>query len=155
MGHPVFDGLLALGYTRLNRQDPRSYRDQGGQVHTTYQRASVRLAIAPQHSLCTLDNGAVLYCMAESEDCWLKAVLVDPDQQRRGLGTQAMQAITTLADEHGLTLYVEPVALGDLTHVHLIGWYARFGFRTQSKSWKVMVRQPTVEKEREREILAS
>ena len=155
MGHPMYEGLLALGYTRLGRDHPQAYRDSQGQGHLTYQRGPVRLAISVQHSLCAMGNGAVLFCSAESEDCWLKALLVDPDAQRQGHGTCAMRELETLADAHGLTVYVEPVALGALTHVHLIGLYSRFGFKPQDQLWRVMVRQPCSHLENVHEELAS
>lgn len=140
--HALLQGLLAQGFVRLSMDDPMTYRDKAGESHRTYQRGPVRLAVAVQSSLCTMGNGAVLHCVAEPGECWLKALLVEPGHQRQGLGTKVLRELTTLADANQLTLYVEPVALGELTQVHLIGLYGRHGFTAQTKAFRVMVRVP-------------
>ena len=140
--HPIFAKLEASGFIKLDRIHPEAYRDKSGTAHTTYQRGPVRVSLAVQRVLSTMRNGEVMYCLGEPEDCWLKALLVEPAAQRLGHGTRVMQELTALADVHEMTLYVEPVALGDLTQVHMIGFYGRFGFEPQNDLYRVMVREP-------------
>lgn len=128
MSHPLYQALLVLGYSQLDRNHPQAYRDSQGDGYTTYQRGPVRLVVTCQ--------------TPDSQDCYLEALLVDSSCQRQGHGTRAMLDLQAIADGAELTIHVKPVAWGELTQVHLFGLFSRFGFKPQEQ-WRVMVRVPS------------
>ena len=148
MRYPVAYNLVQDGYKVLALDDPRTYVDKGDTPHRTFEKGPLRIALSPQKILF-VDRNAVNYGYGESNEMVLEAILVDQDKRGKGIATEAMQELVANADEHGITLYIEPIPLVNikeknfgLDRQQLEDFYKKFGFEFMEGTEKVMVREP-------------
>lgn len=148
MRYPVAYNLVQDGYKVLALDDPRTYVDKGDKPHRTFEKGPLRIALSPQRVLFTSGN-AVQYGHGESNEMVLEAILVDQEKRGKGIATEAMQELVANADEHGITLYIEPIPLVNikeknfgLDRQQLEDFYKKFGFEFMEGTEKVMVREP-------------
>ena len=140
----IYTALPAYGWTRLARDSRRVYEDGGGSRYTTFERDGVRLAVSRGRSLGD-HRGTVVVYDADPEEVVIYALLVDPAARRKGKARAALMDMASIADEQGLTLYIEPAPLekgkGSISRDSLVSFYLRCGFcRTSSGSDRVLVR---------------
>jgi hypothetical protein len=147
--YPLAYGLVNSGYDVLALDDPRTYVDKGGDPHRTFEKDGVRIALTPQQSLFESKN-RVNTGIGNPEEVTFEALLVDPSKRRQGKANQALTDLTQMADEYGVTLYLEPVPLVNIKEKNfgldtdqLADLYKKFGFEFQDEL--VMARKPEVE----------
>lgn len=148
MRYPVAYNLVQDGYKVLALDDPRTYVDKGNKPHRTFEKGPLRIALSPQKTLFVGRN-AVSYGYGEPNEMVLEAILVDQEKRGKGIATKAMQELMANADEHGITLYIEPIPLVNikeknfgLDRQQLKDFYKKFGFEFMEGTEKVMVREP-------------
>jgi len=147
--YPLAYGLVNSGYDVLALDDPRTYVDKGENPHRTFEKDGVRIALTPQQSLFEL-KGKVSTGIGNPEEVTFEALLVDPSKRRQGKANQALTDLTQMADEYGVTLYLEPAPLVNIKEKNfgldidqLADLYKKFGFEFQDEL--VMARKPEVE----------
>jgi len=146
--------IPAAGFKRLDPNDPRRYKNKAGKEFLTFERDGVRIAVEGNTILFAADRGVGMY-MGEGTDLLLQAMIVDEGARQQGRATKAMQDILEMADQAGMTTYIEPVQVTKgvgMTTDQLKAFYKRFGFEPQKAvDWtepkqpatdRVMVRQP-------------
>jgi DNA repair protein RadC/GNAT superfamily N-acetyltransferase len=135
------------GFKRLAPEDPRTYKNKSGESFLTFDRDGVRAAVKSNTLLYANDRGIGMY-MGEPNDMLLQSIEVDEDARKQGKATKAMQDIARMADEAGVTLYVQPVQVTKgvgMSTDQLKDFYKRFGFepqKTEPATDRVMVRTP-------------
>lgn len=139
MTHPLISAMANKGFEILEPQDPRSILVTGCECHHTCMNEHIRLSFAVQIALLTTGCGVLR--QHELHGCWLSALIVDEAQQNQGHGTRAMEAFLNAADHLGITVYLEPVPVGRMSWVELLGFCARFGFKSQTNAMRVLVRE--------------
>lgn len=99
---------------------------------------SGRLAICDLHA--DLSGDPLLWRIARINTPW--------KERNEGYGTRLLRLVTTIADEQGIALTLEPLATGDgqggLNGRQLVDWYIKHGFVPQSDG--TMLRLPNVRK---------
>ena len=62
----------------------------------------------------------------------LNLLIVNPDERKKGSGSEAVKRLTKYADQHDLSIYVNPAVADDFhgttSRSRLIKFYKRFGF---------------------------
>jgi len=140
-------GLVSeFGYKRLDIKDPRTYRNKTDKPFVTFEKDGVRIAFEPAVLLYVDDRERVGMYMGDDNDMMFAALLVDPQERRKGKATQALKDVINMADEVGKDLYMEPASLdaGAMSTPQLKEFYKRFGFEPQKidpPSGKVMIRK--------------
>jgi DNA repair protein RadC len=135
------------GFKRLAPEDPRTYKNKSGVSFLTFDRDGVRAAVKSNTLLYADDRGIGMY-MGEPNDMLLQSIEVDEGARKQGKATKAMQDIARMADEAGVTLYVQPVQVTKgvgMSTDQLKDFYKRFGFepqKTEPATDRVMVRTP-------------
>jgi GNAT superfamily N-acetyltransferase len=144
----IYKELLPdAGFKRLSPEDPRTYKNKSGESFLTFDRDGVRAAVKSNTLLYADDRGIGMY-MGEPNDMLLQSVEVDEGARKQGKATKAMQDIARMADEAGVTLYVQPVQVTKgvgMSTDQLKDFYKRFGFepqKTEPANDRVMVRTP-------------
>jgi DNA-binding protein H-NS/GNAT superfamily N-acetyltransferase len=135
------------GFKRLELDDPRTYKNKSGEEFLTFERDGVRVAVKSNTQLYAADRGVGMY-MGEDNDLLIQAMIVDESARRQGKATKALQDILSMADQAGMTSYIEPVQMTKdvgMTTDQLKDFYKRFGFKpqkTEPATDRVMVREP-------------
>jgi GNAT superfamily N-acetyltransferase len=135
------------GFKRLDLDDPRTYKNKSGEQFLTFERDGVRVAVKSNTQLYAADRGVGMY-MGEGNDLLIQAMIVDESARRQGKATKALQDILSMADQAGMTSYIEPVQMTKdvgMTTAQLKDFYKRFGFKpqkTEPATDRVMVREP-------------
>jgi hypothetical protein len=135
------------GFKRLDLDDPRTYKNKSGEEFLTFERDGVRVAVKSNTQLYAADRGVGMY-MGEDNDLLIQAMIVDESARRQGKATKALQDILSMADQAGMTSYIEPVQMTKdigMTTEQLKDFYNRFGFKpqkTEPATDRVMVREP-------------
>jgi GNAT superfamily N-acetyltransferase len=135
------------GFKRLDLDDPRTYKNKSGEEFLTFERDGVRVAVKSNTQLYAADRGVGMY-MGEDNDLLIQAMIVDESARRQGKATKALQDILSMADQAGMTSYIEPVQMTKdvgMTTDQLKDFYKRFGFKpqkTEPATDRVMVREP-------------
>jgi hypothetical protein len=135
------------GFKRLDLDDPRTYKNKSGEEFLTFERDGVRVAVKSNTQLYAADRGVGMY-MGEGNDLLIQAMIVDESARRQGKATKALQDILSMADQAGMTSYIEPVQMTKdvgMTTAQLKDFYKRFGFKpqkTEPATDRVMVREP-------------
>jgi DNA-binding protein H-NS len=135
------------GFKRLDLDDPRTYKNKSGEEFLTFERDGVRVAVKSNTQLYADDRGAGMY-MGEGNDLLIQAMIVDESARRQGKATKALQDILSMADQAGMTSYIEPVQMTKdvgMTTAQLKDFYKQFGFKpqkTEPATDRVMVREP-------------
>jgi hypothetical protein len=135
------------GFKRLAPEDPRTYKNKSGVSFLTFDRDGVRAAVKSNTLLYADDRSIGMY-MGEPNDMLLQSIEVDEGARKQGKATKAMQDIVRMADEAGVTLYVQPVQVTKgvgMSTDQLKDFYKRFGFepqKTEPANDRVMVRTP-------------
>jgi GNAT superfamily N-acetyltransferase len=135
------------GFKRLDLDDPRTYKNKSGEEFLTFERDGVRVAVKSNTQLYAADRGVGMY-MGEDNDLLIQAMIVDESARRQGKATKALQDILSMADQAGMTSYIEPVQMTKdvgMTTAQLKDFYKRFGFKpqkTEPATDRVMVREP-------------
>jgi hypothetical protein len=136
------------GFKRLDLDDPRTYKNKSGEEFLTFERDGVRVAVKSNTQLYAADRGVGMY-MGEDNDLLIQAMIVDESARRQGKATKALQDILSMADQAGMTSYIEPVQMTKdvgMTTAQLKDFYKRFGFKpqkTEPATDRVMVREPS------------
>lgn len=132
-------GLVGQGYKLLEPGHPRRFKTFG-----TWEKDGVRVALSSNNFL-VVERGKVVIYRSEENDMTLEAINTDAEVRRKGRARQALHCVTALADQTGMTLYLEPVQLDQTgpTRSQLIDFYASAGFKSLPNTDKVMVRPPT------------
>lgn len=151
--YPLAVSLVDDGYKVLALDDPRTYKDKGGDPHRTFEKGPLRIAMTPQRVLFQNRN-SVNVAFGNPDQVTLEAIMVDPGKRNQGLATQAMNDVIEAADKNEITLYLEPVPIVNikkndfgLDRDQLVDFYSKFGFEFQEDSNKVMQRKPSAEVE--------
>lgn len=151
--YPLAVSMVGEGYKVLALDDPRTYKDKGGEPHRTFEKGPLRIAMTPQRVLFQNRN-SVNVAFGNPDQVTLEAIMVDPGKRNQGLATQAMNDIIEAADKNEITLYLEPVPIINikkndfgLDRDQLVDFYSKFGFEFQEDSNKVMQRKPSAEVE--------
>ena len=151
--YPLAVSMVGEGYKVLALDDPRTYKDKGGEPHRTFEKGPLRIAMTPQRVLFQNRN-AVNVAFGNPDQVTLEAIMVDPGKRNQGLATQAMNDVIEAADKNEITLYLEPVPIVNikkndfgLDRDQLVDFYSKFGFEFQEDSNKVMQRKPSAEAE--------
>jgi DNA-binding protein H-NS len=135
------------GFKRLDLDDPRTYKNKSGEEFLTFERDGVRVAVKSNTQLYADDRGVGMY-MGEGNDLLIQAMIVDESARRQGKATKALQDILSMADQAGMTSYIEPVQMTKdvgMTTEQLKDFYKQFGFKpqkTEPVTDRVMVREP-------------
>jgi hypothetical protein len=135
------------GFKRLDLDDPRTYKNKSGEEFLTFERDGVRVAVKSNTQLYAADRGVGMY-MGKDNDLLIQAMIVDESARRQGKATKALQDILSMADQAGMTSYIEPVQMTKdvgMTTAQLKDFYKRFGFKpqkTEPATDRVMVREP-------------
>jgi GNAT superfamily N-acetyltransferase len=136
------------GFKRLGHlDDPRTYKNKSGEEFLTFERDGIRVAVKSNTQLYAADRGVGMY-MGEDNDLLIQAMIVDESARRQGKATKALQDILSMADQAGMTSYIEPVQMTKdvgMTTEQLKDFYKRFGFKpqkTEPVTDRVMVREP-------------
>jgi DNA repair protein RadC/GNAT superfamily N-acetyltransferase len=135
------------GFKRLAPEDSRTYKNKSGESFLTFERDGVRAAVKSNTLLYADDRSIGMY-MGEPNDMLLQSIEVDEGARKQGKATKAMQDIVRMADEAGVTLYVQPVQVTKgvgMSTDQLKNFYKRFGFepqKTEPATDRVMVRTP-------------
>jgi DNA-binding protein H-NS len=135
------------GFKRLELDDPRTYKNKAGEEFLTFERDGVRVAVKSNTQLYAADRGVGMY-MGKDNDLLIQAMIVDESARRQGKATKALQDILSMADQAGMTSYIEPVQMTKdvgMTTDQLKDFYKRFGFKpqkTEPATDRVMVREP-------------
>lgn len=142
----MLEGLAAEGWTRLERGNPRRYRDAAGKEYLTFERDGARVATCGGTNLW-YENGSVTVYQGDPTDVVIEGLLVDQDKRRQGRASAALETMTALADQTGISLYIQPVQLeeGSMGIEQLSAFYRAHGFCPQDKGGKVLVRRPSGE----------
>ena len=146
--YPVAYNLVQDGYKVLALDDPRTYVDKEDRPHRTFEKGPLRIAMTPQKTLL-VDRNAVQIGYGDSNEMVIEAIMVDQEKRGKGIATKAMQELVANADEHGVTLYIEPTPLVNIREKNfgldkqqLEDFYKKFGFEFLEGTEKVMVREP-------------
>jgi len=149
--YPLAVSMVGEGYKVLALDDPRTYKDKGGEPHRTFEKGPLRIAMTPQRVLFQNRN-AVNVAFGNPDQVTLEAIMVDPGSRNQGLATQAINDVIEAADKNEITLYLEPVPIVNikkndfgLDRDQLVDFYSKFGFEFQEDSNKVMQRKPSAE----------
>lgn len=139
----MHDGLLGLGWIRLEKGHPRRYVSGTGKSYLTWEKDGARIATSGTVSLW-FENGGVTIYHGDPDDVVIEALLVDPGRRRQGRASDALQILSDLADQAGITLYLEPAPLedGSMTREQLARFYRSHGFTPQDANGRVLVRKP-------------
>jgi GNAT superfamily N-acetyltransferase len=135
------------GFKRLDLDDPRTYKNKSGEEFLTFERDGVRVAVKSNTQLYAADRGVGMY-MGKDNDLLIQAMIVDESARRQGKATKALQDILSMADQAGMTSYIEPVQMAKdvgMTTEQLKDFYKRFGFKpqkTEPATDRVMIREP-------------
>jgi DNA-binding protein H-NS len=135
------------GFKRLELDDSRTYKNKAGEEFLTFERDGVRVAVKSNTQLYAADRGVGMY-MGKDNDLLIQAMIVDESARRQGKATKALQDILSLADQAGMTSYIEPVQMTKdvgMTTEQLKDFYKQFGFKpqkTEPATDRVMVREP-------------
>jgi DNA-binding protein H-NS/GNAT superfamily N-acetyltransferase len=124
------------GFKRLDLDDPRTYKNKSGEEFLTFERDGVRVAVKSNTQLYAADRGVGMY-MGEDNDLLIQAMIVDESARRQGKATKALQDILSMADQAGMTSYIEPVQMTKdvgMTTGQLKDFYKRFGFKPRRQS---------------------
>ena len=140
----MYKALEQQGFTRLDKDDERTYRDEGGKAYPTFEKSGARIALSSNNVLYENEKGDVEVGYGEPDETIIRALIVDPKTRGQGVASNVMDEIGALADEYGVTLYLEPAAISDkpVPLAKLKEFYAGKGFEYQDGAMKVMVRQP-------------
>jgi GNAT superfamily N-acetyltransferase len=144
------------GFERLELDDPRTYKNKSGEEFLTFERDGVRVAVKSNTQLYAADRGVGMY-MGKDNDLLIQAMIVDESARRQGKATKALQDILSMADQAGMTSYIEPVQMTKdvgMTTDQLKDFYKRFGFKpqkTEPATDRVMVREPGAKIETKKE----
>jgi GNAT superfamily N-acetyltransferase len=139
--------LPDAGFKRLAQGSDRTYKNKSGEEFLTFERDGVRVAVKSNTQLYADDRGVGMY-MGEGNDLLIQAMIVDESARRQGKATKALQDILSMADQAGMTSYIEPVQMTKdvgMTTEQLKDFYKRFGFKpqkTEPVTDRVMVREP-------------
>lgn len=140
-----FSSLEDLQLIRLPKNHERTYKDSSGKEFPTFECSGLCLSFTSNSTLYwTGRYFEVGY--GESEDVIVRAILVDSDCRHQGKAKQAIRDITELADNTGVTLYLEPTPIldGKMPFSALAKFYKKFGFEQESKGFDiVLIRKPT------------
>lgn len=124
-----YEALLGHGFRRLPNGHARNYTFAEGEMLPTLTRAGVRLSMSSGTALYE-DRGRIMAGYGEPTDWVINALLVDPECQRKGLATATMRELVRLADQFGVTLYLEATPIYDkaMSREQLTEFYAKHGF---------------------------
>lgn len=124
-----YEALLGHGFRRLPNGHARNYTFADGEMLPTLTRAGVRLSMSSGTELYE-DRGRIMAGYGEPTDWVINALLVDPECQRKGLATATMCELVRLADQFGVTLYLEATPIYDkaMSREQLTEFYAKHGF---------------------------
>lgn len=154
--------LPKAGFTRLDIDDPRTYKNKSGDAFLTFERDGVRVAFESGNILYADDRGRVGRYMGndstspEGADSVFAALLVDPKDRKQGKARKALQEIVKMADESNTNLYLEPASLDTegMTTPQLKDFYRQFGFKpqeTEPATDRVMIRKVGAKAETKKE----
>jgi GNAT superfamily N-acetyltransferase len=144
------------GFKRLDLDDPRTYKNKSGEQFVTFERDGVRVAVKSNTQLYADGRGVGMY-MGNDNDLLIQAMIVDESARRQGKATKALQDILSMADQAGMTSYIEPVQMTKdvgMTTEQLKDFYKQFGFKpqkTEPVTDRVMVREPGAKIETKKE----
>ncbi len=144
--------LPKAGFTRLDIDDPRTYKNKSGDSFLTFERDGVRVAFESGNLLYADDRGRIGRYMGNDPtssaggDSVFAALLVDPKDRKQGKARKALQEIVQMADESNTNLYLEPASLDTegMNTPQLKDFYRQFGFKpqeTEPATDRVMVRK--------------
>ena len=144
--------LPKAGFTRLDINNPRTYKNKSGDPFLTFERDGVRVAFESNNLLYADKRGRVGRYMgndltsSKGADSVFAALLVDPKDRKQGKARKALQEIVKMADESNTNLYLEPASLDTegMTTPQLKDFYKQFGFKpqeTEPATDKVMIRK--------------
>lgn len=124
-----YEALLGHGFRRLPTGHARNYTFADGEMLPTLTRSGVRLSMSSGTELYE-DRGRVMAGYGEPSDWVINALLVEPECQRKGLATATMRELVRLADQFGVTLYLEATPIYDkaMSREQLAEFYAKHGF---------------------------
>jgi GNAT superfamily N-acetyltransferase len=140
--------LPDAGFKRLAQGSDRTYKNKSGEEFLTFERDGIRVAVKSNTQLYADGRGVGMY-MGEGNDLLIQAMIVDESARRQGKATKALQDILSMADQAGMTSYIEPVQMTKdvgMTTAQLKDFYKRFGFKpqkTEPATDRVMVREPS------------
>jgi GNAT superfamily N-acetyltransferase len=140
----MYKALPDSGFKRLAKDSERAYRDEGGKAYPTFEKGGARIAMSSNEVLYENENGDVEIGVGEPNETIVRALLVDPATRGQGVASKIMDEITALADEYGITLYLEPTAISDkpVPTEKLKQFYKSKGFEFDLGNSKVMTRNP-------------
>jgi GNAT superfamily N-acetyltransferase len=139
--------LPDAGFKRLAQGSDRTYKNKSGEEFLTFERDGIRVAVKSNTQLYADGRGVGMY-MGEGNDLLIQAMIVDESARRQGKATKALQDILSMADQAGMTSYIEPVQMTKdvgMTTEQLKDFYKRFGFKrqkTEPVTDRVMIREP-------------
>jgi hypothetical protein len=131
--------LPKAGFTRLNINNPRTYKNKSGDSFLTFERDGVRVAFESGNLLYADEKGRAGRYLGndstspEGADSVFAALIVDPKDRKQGKARKALQEIVKMADESNTNLYLEPASLDTegMTTPQLKDFYQQFGFKPQ------------------------
>ena len=133
------------GFTRIKSGAERQYKDEGGQGYPTFERDGVRVALSSGRTLGVERGAVIVYDSTDPADVIIQAVVVDKGDRQQGKAKGVMQDLVRMADDLGVTMYIEPTPIADkpMSADALRQFYGRLGFKPDA-SGKVMTREPGV-----------
>jgi len=134
------DLLPASGFNRLPIESQRNYKDKSGQLFLTFERDGVRVAFSSGQKLYSDKRGVGVY-QGDTNESVFHALIVDPQERKKGKATNALIDIIRSADESNTNIYLQPTSLdaGAMTTPQLVEFYKRFKFEPQNND-KVLIR---------------
>ncbi|WP_288080803.1 hypothetical protein, partial [Pseudomonas sp.] len=142
----LYKSLPDLGFTRLEKDSERTYKDTSGKAFPTFERDGVRISMSSNSILYGNERGGVEVGYGEPNESIVQAVITDKDAQRQGKASKALADLVNTADQSGTTLYIEPTPIegGEMSAHDLAQFYKKFGFVQEKEgSDAVLVRHPT------------
>ena len=155
---PVYLGLHENNFNMLAMDDPRTYKDNAGDSHRTFEKNGVRIALDGDQVLFTNDRGHVMKGRGEDKETTVAFIGVDKDMRGKGAAKEALKTLADIADKSNVDLYVQPSQLDKtgLNREQLIALYKQFGFEDASyydreegtkKTDRILVRKPHAKSE--------
>lgn len=150
LAYPMFVDMADKGYKVFGFDNPRTYKDKGGNKYRTLEKDGVRIALQGQQLLFTdpaYPNRKPQLGLGNEKDVAFHFIGVDPDLRKQGRARKAIQDLVEVADKNNYTLYGEPAQLEKkgMTREQLTEFYSQFGFKPMDESGRVIVREPGAE----------
>jgi len=146
----VRDHLTSNGYTFYHYlENPKECIELGCTRYSVFKKGPVKISLSTRLISTHRGTAFIFDSPLPEGEITLELLLVEQGHRKQGLATEAIALVHEVADAHGFSIRVEPVAprgltdkKGGMTTTKLKKWYERMGYEGETLSNVVMIRKP-------------